>query len=500
MFAAYEARLLESEPGLARIEFALPSDVHNRMQLVIDVERGVVLEQTWLVDGEPTRGEVFEDFVEIDALVWPRVIRSWSTDAGPAAVTRIEVQTLAPEAFELRVQGELARLDESILLGSEVNEVAAAKQAVADGQPKLEDHWRLLRHFASTQRWEQAGVHLEALAALQAGKVGLAPIRLTFLRQQRRNEELRLLLRQVSSSLVESAPDGEYGLALQLLQNTQELNAGNETLAALDDLHPIFQRHPAILDAELPWVERRLQALAQLSRPEELFAARRDALERWPHAARLQTGYAEALAARRQIDEAVTSLDTAELEHGPWTVWERRQLRQSRVQILWNGYRLLQLVELLETWEREEPQELDSSFYDKLLSALVFLDREREAQVRIDAWIALANKSERDSAEQAKLHAAIQHCMGQGHELYKQRMPDADAARLADAARSLAARQEPSYEAGWILQNWRFRETDAGQGVLAELFERVEGGIEELPAATLVQIFGWLRGAGYQPA
>jgi hypothetical protein len=46
MFAAYEARLLESEPGLARIEFALPSDVHNRMQLVIDVEREVVLEQT----------------------------------------------------------------------------------------------------------------------------------------------------------------------------------------------------------------------------------------------------------------------------------------------------------------------------------------------------------------------------------------------------------------------------------------------------------------------
>ena len=46
-------------------------------------------------------------------------------------------------------------------MGDDATELAAAKQAVKDGEAGLEERWLLLRHFAGTQRWELAAPHLD---------------------------------------------------------------------------------------------------------------------------------------------------------------------------------------------------------------------------------------------------------------------------------------------------------------------------------------------------
>ena len=498
-FAGYQAKLVGEEDGRARIHLSMPADKHNVLELVIDVERAVLVEQTWLVDGEGAHGEILRDWVQVGGAWWPTTIQSWVREREAIFQTHIDVEALEPAALASLVTDELGRRADAILLGPNIIDVADAKQAVLADEAGLDERWALVRHFAATQRWDLALEHLQAIRTLESGKPGLAPIRLTYLQQERRREELRLLLQDVSRDLVERSGEAEYGLALQLLQYTGELNPGNETLVALEDLRPVFERHAAIVDAELPWVERHLQALAQLSRPEELLAARRDAAQRWPHVARLQVGYADQLAGRRQVDEALAWLENSELEHGPWNPWERVQLRKARAQILWNGYRLEQLVELLEGWKREPETALDADLNARLLSALVYLDREQAAQAYTDAWLAHAADAERDATAQAQLHAAIQHSLGQGYQLYHQRLSDTRTETLARVARTLMGHGDEGYEAGWILQNWRFRSSDAGQALLRELYEALEGEVSSMPAPRLLKIFGWLRGAGYQP-
>ena len=414
-FAAYQAELVERADGRARIHLSMPADAKNVLELVIDVERAVLLEQSWLIDGERAHGERFKDHVQVGGTWWPQTVENWNRDRAAPSLTHIAVQALEPAALAALVTSELERRTDAILLGPEDIEVADAKQAVASDEAGLDERWALLRHYAATQRWDLALEHLDAIRALEAEKPGLAPIRLTYLRQERRREELRLLLQEESRGLVEQAGEAEYGLALQLLQFTGELNPGNETLAALEDLQPVFQRHAAIVDAELPWVERHLQALAQLSRPEE--AARRPA-ER-----------GRALAARGAPAGRVwrSARSRAPDRRGPGVARSFRTRIRS-VEPVGAGAAAQgarpNLVERLSAWRNWSSSSRIGSASQRPRSiristpgcsqALVYLDREEAAQRYVDAWLAHAASPERDEAQEAQLHAAIQHALGQG--------------------------------------------------------------------------------------
>ncbi|TDJ76017.1 MAG: hypothetical protein E2O39_03680, partial [Planctomycetota bacterium] len=501
-YAAYDARLVERDGARAGITFALPGDETNAFTIELDTERGLLLELVWTVAGERKRGQVFEGFREVGGAWWPTRIRSWTsaTDSQSArreTITRIDVEAIgAPELARL-AETELARRADAILLSAEEGRVTDAKQAVRDGQAGIEERWLLLRYYAQTQRWDAAEPHLAAFAAATGERPGLERIRLTWLQQSRRNEELRIELARVASELAGTPRDAEYGLATDILQYSYGLNQGNEVQGLLRAIQPVYLRQE-ITDAELAWDQRWLQALSNMSRPEALLEARREAAGKWPFSMQMQTAFAQLLGQHGEIDQALAWLASAEAEGAPWQTYERSQFRQSVAQILWGGYRLEQWTLTFEAWEREDVTQLDQSLNNQYLSGLIFLDREREAWSRIEAWLALAGKVEREPFEQARLHAAVQHALGQGHQLYHQRFEDARAELLANTARALVQHDDDTTMAGWILQHWLFHGTDAGRALLSELYRKVETSLAELSPKRLQAQIGWLRGASYQ--
>lgn len=502
-FDGYEAELATLTGGRATITFSVPANPRSRLVLTVELERALVLEEAWFQDGEKTYGQRYEDFVEVGGQWWPEHIRRFrvsgvtgeTTDGG---ATRVAVEALDADELAQAIGSQLERCQDAILLDEGAPTLVDAKQAVQDGTARLEERWALLRHFAQTQRWDAAAEHFDAIVEQEAGKPGLRPLSLVWLRESRRNEELRRALLATAGWLAGAERDGDYGLASELLQHTQSLHQGDEVLDLLDALEPVCARRASVLDARLPFVRRRLQALANSARPTELFEAHVRAAAEWPADIGLQIALAELLAQRGEVERSLAGLARVEAEHGPWQPYERTQLRTSAGRILWGAYRLDELCTTLEAWDREDPTLLDSNLYGQYLSALVYLDREAAARERVESWLALAEKSEREPHELARLHAAIQHALGQGHALYHQRLDDDTSELLARTAHSLVGQETATHLAGWILQHWYFRQSDAGRELATRLFSELEESAAELPPQQLSALVGWLRGAAFR--
>jgi len=495
-YASYAARLEATEDGRVLVLLHHSTAPRNVLVLEIDPARAVLVEQRWTVDGEVASRVVFGAFHEVGGVLWPAEVHSSQPGQEASVHTRIGVETLAAAAFASRFDEVAAPRAAAILLGEQETDLAAAKQAVADGAAELEDRWALLRHFASTQRWELAAPHLAAIEALEAGKPGLAALRATYLQQSRRNEELRALLMQLARGLAAEPREAEHDLATQVMNFTSSLEQGGELLAVLAELEPVFARQTGILDARLAWDQRMTQTLRNMGRAEEAFAQLERMVARYPDQVGVRTSYAHEVAQRGAVDRALAFLDETESESGPWQAYEVAQLRQTSTQILWSSYRLADLVLLVEAWERESPQHLNATMLGQLLSALVFLDREDEAWERVATWLTEYRRPDLEPLEEAHLGAAVQLALGNGQYLYYRRYEDDRAELLVDTARYFAGVDGRQNLTTQIVQHYAFRQTDAARAFLDELYAELEAGVRSLPAQRIALLFGWLRGAG----
>ena len=498
-YAGYEARVEPGARGRVRVVLHQEQTPNTWFVLEIDRKRGALIEQRFEVDGEVTQKLSFSGFQEVGGAWWPGMITTWNKGRVDTTTTRIRVEKLDPDALTAAIGAALVVRSDAILLGEEVADAAAAKQAVEDGEATLEERWFLLRLYARSQRWEQAQPHLDAFTGLAGERLGLLPIHLTYLQQSRRNEELRVLLGVTGRDLAARPRDAEYGLATHLLNFTGSLNQGNELLEFLRALEPVFARQEHILDARLVWDQRALQALSNTGRPSESFALLERMVADYPYQTGVLTQYANALAQRGEVDAALAFLAEAEAENGPWQPYEVSQLRRTGAQIQWNAYRLEDFVATVETWEREDPGSVDSGMYNQYLSALIFLDREDDAWGRAEAWLTSYRRPTLEPFELARLQAAVQVTLGNGYNLYNTRYDDDRAALLADTARYLAHEEElgHGYLTGQILGHYRFRETDAVQALLGDLYRELDSDLTELPAQRVANFVSWLRNAGY---
>ena len=74
---------------------------------------------------------------------------------------------------------------------------------------------------------------------------------------------------------------------------------------------------------------------------------------------------------------------------------------------------------------------------DRYLSALVFLDRQEQADRRVAEWLALADTAELTDAQTARLHAAVQRALGTGYGFWRRPRLEDEQARLPVAAGSV---------------------------------------------------------------
>ncbi len=500
-FAGYEASAEELGEGRVRVSLWYASSPKNVMTLLIDRERAVVLEVAWSDDGKLRNRTSFDAFQQVGGAWWPGEVRVADEQGRESMRTTLRVLPASPAELDRRMAAVLAERSDAVLLGEEPKDLQAAKQAARDGRASLEEHWLLMRYYAGTQRWKEAAPHLAAIEALAAKKIGLVPIRAAYLQASRENEQLSAHLSAAAADLARSPREAELDLCAQLLSWGSGLNQGNERLFFLRAIEPIFDRHAEVPEAKLAWDQWLVGALQSKNRPAEAFQQWVAMAEAYPYVANVQASFARELAQRGEIDAALAGLAQVESENGPWQPWEISQMRQAVLDILWNGYRLEELAATAERWLAEAPDRVDSQAGDRLLSALVMLDREREAWAKVESWLALARADELAPNAIQRIQAAVQHALGQGYGLYNwnQRIDDDRAAFLAESARILAHRDELVWIAGQILQHHHVRQSDALQAVLAELFSEVQAGVEELPAQRLQLFLQWLRSGGTSP-
>lgn len=498
-YAEHDARLEAGEGGRVLVHLSDERYPGRVLVLEIDPGRALLVETRQHVDGELVSRLTFDDFREVGGVWWPGVARTWHADQAASTETRIEVEALDGAGLGERAARDLAFRERAILTGPDVDDVPVAKQAVAGGDAGFEERWALLRHHAATQRWKLAAPHFAAIEAMHAGKPGLALLRATLLQASRRNDELRALLMDLARELAERPREAEYGMATSLMDLSANLERGHEQLAFLEALEPVFARRTGVLDARLPWDQRAQSALDSLGRPDEAFAMLERMAADYPYQWPVQTSFAHALARRGEVDRAVTSLEASVADDGPWQPHGVRQLHEALGQILWGAHRLADFVALVERWERDDPARLESALLNRYLSALVFLDREDESWARVERWLVEYRRADLEPLELARLQAAVQVALGHGHDMRVVRYDDDRAALLADTARALASfGAEHEHLVAQILQDYRFRATDAARAVLAEMHAELVARVVELPAQEIARTFRLLRGAAFE--
>lgn len=492
----YTPVLEELEDGRVRLSLTRPEQPDRTHVLVIDRARALVVESYWTFEGEQQGRRTVREALELAGAWWPRVVDSFDKDGKLVSTSTLTLEELAPGELARRMDAALAPLEDAILLGPEEGSLQAAKQAVRAGSETLEQRWRVLVHFASTQRWERADPHLAAFAERFAGRPGLVAIRATYATAARRGVEVGELLLEAARRLAASGGSAEIDRADWLADLSSGSQTGEERLAILEALAPVYARHPADLASLQRWRTNLALALESTGLVERSFEAWRELAREFPFSSDVQVQFAWRLARRGETDAAVRWLADAEHEHGPWGDREVTALRAGRLEALWNGYQLERLVETFEGWEAAGDHRVDANAPNRHLSALVMLDREPAADARIDLWLAALEGDELEPHQQHRVQAAVQHLLGQGYGLYHQVAFEPErAARLGAAVRGLWRRDVLSWLAGQAIQNHSFRRTAAGRALLAELFAELEANLETLPANQVQNLVVWLRGA-----
>ncbi len=490
--------------GKVELRLVSPQLPDSMLVLVIDRAKTVVVEQRWMEHGELRSSVRFSGFVEVAGAWWPTKSDFVEKDGRIWQTVVIAVEALDPAAFNARLDSALAPRATLIELGAPPKDLAAAKQAVADGKARLEDHWLLLLAALARGETEKAAAPLDAIRRLAAGRLGLERIELGVLARSRHHEELRLRLLADAAQLAGATRECELAVGFDFLGLAAALDAGNERLELLRRLEPVVRRQKEIEQAGFDFDQQVITALAQANRADELFAAQEKLARDWPEVVTAHTSFASVLAGRGEIDRALAWLDSVLSSHGPWEEGELEQLSSTRISILWSGYRLEELIGAVEAKLRETPERANAWQLDQYLSAIVMLDREAQWWSTIERWLGAARAKvaagqKLADGERARVEAAIRQAIGQGYSCwwYDRRFEPREAEFLASVARALIEDERDFGYGHQILTHGSFRQTPAGRAVLGELYAIVETGVATLPARRLVRLIQALRGAGF---
>ena len=514
-YADYEAEITLREPQLVTIRMTPPAAQRRwgaEVELDLDPTRGLVLATRTLRRGKLLNRVEYGGFTTLLGQVWPtsethfdeRETKTWVTtwtlgELPPAAAAAARAALVAPRA-EGTVVGPLPGLIE-------------ARQAVASGKPRFEDRLVALALELGEQRWDDAEPAVKALLA----EVGAAPAQVlfqaTWLTQRRRLEELRTLIYSEAAALAETPRQAEVARSQHLISWSHSLGAA-ELLVVLERLRAVAARQTTRIDAAYPLESQIAQTLDRVGRGEDAFGLRRALSERFPFVIDAQLQYANQLYARRQLDSALAHLDLRLKDGGPWLPSEAAQLRETIGNLLWTAVRYRPLIERVKAWDAENlDPPLARHHHERLLAALIMLDREAEADEVIASWLAAlpADGLSGDAATWSRAQAAIYHLLGRVPGLYyadgritreRQAILQTVASRLlgAEQAQGPDQHQNPWDLGQEILYDWRFRQHASSSDLVTGLWNELAGGLSTLPAERLGRLCDWLRGLGYTPA
>jgi predicted Zn-dependent protease len=489
-YRIYRAEVEPAGDDRAQLMLTEPAQGRHQVVLLIDTARQVVLSIEQRQDGRATSVTRMTDFVEAAGAWWATRVETFDDQSRRTSATTLKYTQLDRERFQQRVDRQLAGLGRVQLLKEPLPIVPDAKQAVADQRDTFEHQFVLALHAAAIQNWDRVARHFDRATEIGGAKPGMRWVRYDLLLNSRQREPLRLELLAEAKKLA-GDDKGSWYLAEHLVGRASGIFEANEMLALLDVLQPVYERQAAHTQAAKSVESRRANYLRSTGQSDRALALERRLAEQYPHDANLQQQYARSLASAGEYDAAYAWLDAAANPEARWLPHEQQTLQNTYTELLWQQGRYTDLATRLEAWTSENPA--DQYAYSQFLSALVRTDDEDRATELMDRWIAEARKpAPLDLAVAARLEAAVNLALGQGHNLHSQRLELRWLPVLAETAEFFAVHGSHAQVADRIMTDWRFTSTDACRDVRRRIVGLLTEQIETLPAARLSSLIGWI--------
>ncbi len=464
------------------------SNPASELRFVIDTSRNVVLRYEARSDGKRTTSTEYTDFAEIAGCWWPGTITTYDGRQRPTSQTKQTVTLLDDIAFARRYDSELPK-EEVQLVSVPLPSVSAAEVATTDGSAQLEHRLALLIRASLIQNWDDALKQLSELEQLSSDKPGLKWVRAAVLVSARKNEEARSVLQGQADEIAENQSDADLHLATYLLDQVGQIADGNERLAMLNRLQPVFGRQPATTGGPRRWLSRQTGVLRELQRTSEFIQQQHQLANSAPWDIAAQTTYASDLSAAGEIEKALqwlrdqyTNDRHAESASG--------QLRDLYATFLRREGRHEETIEFFQQWIALEPNYRNA--YMHYLHALSIANRSDDADAAAQQWLDQTRVNEKLApAALEKLNAAVDYARGHRYQQYMNWIDPKWLGPLEETAMFFLNHDHHFDVASSIIDHHYFVDSDQSDRVRTKIAQQLIASAEELNPQRLSHYVRW---------
>ena len=416
------------------------------------------------------------------------------------SLTTQTVKDVTLKEVDQQVKAEQAGRDQVQFLHLPLPSILGAKKALAAGKAGFEDQFVLILHFYRSQQWARVLDHLQQAEALAAGKPGLRWLHSAILDDSRRHEDLRQRYQEDAARLAKAKPPTDaYFLAEYVVGTSARVLQANEMLRLLDVLQPLYERQPDHVQARKRWRHLRVSYLSQTGQTDDALRLHKQLAEDYPRDNSLQREYAQALGNAGDYPAAYAWLTRVLVKEAKWHENEEEALRATYAQLLQQQGRYADLAEYLTAWVQQNPA--SRTAYEQYLSALIKSDQIEKAEALALRWLKEAQvPGELAPAVEGRLYAAISLMLGNGYQLYINRVEDRWLAPLAQAALYFARHEEHASTAGQIISNYLFQRSEEAPKVRKTLAGILTAEIDKLAAEQVGRFVGWVQSEDAEPA
>lgn len=466
------------------------------IRYLIDTARRVVLSVESRNKNNVYGRTRFSDFVEVGGQWWARKVETLDEKERRTSLTTQTVTEITAEEFAKRTAQELAGKGKVQFLAYPLPSVTDAKTRAAEGKATFDDRVVLTLHFAATQQWSRALEHLQEAEKLAAGKAGARWLRDSFLYASRRHDELRTRLLAEAAALVGTkdadTKANEYFLAEHLFGYAGQVLQTNEQLALNDALRPVYERQPGHVEGVKTWRTRQAALVERAGDADKARALAKELATDYPRDHSLQHRYAQLLAGSGDYEAAYAWLDRVLVPTAKWDYpYHEESLRELCANLLRQQGRFRDLANYLAAWIKAKPE--SEAPFAPYLSALVRSNQAAKAEELASQWMREAQiDGELPAPVSARLRAAVSFALGQGYDLYTNRVEERWHAPLAEVAKFFAFREDQNSLASNILYSSRFSNTDVARALRKQLAARLVKEIGTLPVERVQSLMSWV--------
>ncbi len=467
-------------------------DSKSEVRLLVDTARHVVLKQEWLADGKVTSTTIFSDFVEVGGGWWARDVETTDAKDQKTSETKLNVKSLASDAYSKRLEDELAAKPRVQFLNVPGVTLKDARQHVADGSAGFDDRITMILYECLLQQWDEVMVHLEAAEKLDGDKPGVQWLRPMILQTIRRDDEARKSWHNESQKLAENHRQDEVFLAEFILGQVGGVASPAEVLEFVQMLKPVYDRQPAELDLKARWTDHLIGCYEGMARTEEALKLRRELAEQMPWDIGRQIDYARRLLQQGHSQEAYDWVQKELDRPIAWSDNEDEQLCSALAEFYRTEVRWDDLLHYTSEWIKREPPY--QAAYQQHLSALVYNDQLSAADDLVEKWLKDSQiEGKLKPSEQARLDTAVSFALGNCWNLnFNQNVIDPRWQAPLLATLTFFAGEKDHFDVvSRIANDYRFSQTEAMDKVRGFALAKLQSDLEKLAPDQVSNYVNW---------